>query len=228
MSYLTSSNEKSEVFISSSNADYETHFHLLRSAVEDRLQTHVPTPKQPTQLVDAAMHYAVESGHRWRPLLLISVYEAMTGRDGLEVVDAACAIEIIHCCTIILDDLPCVDNAALRRGRPSCHIIHGEAITIYASHLLYALAEHLATRNAKHVNLKENFIRHHFYKLRRRLVEGQILELNLYRGSVLVDDAALLRLYSLKASPFTSATWLGAALGGGERETAKHLHEYGK
>jgi len=87
------------------------------------------------------MYYAVETGHRWRPLLLTSAYGALTKTDGLDVIDAACAVELIHCSTIILDDLPSVDNADLRRGRPTCHKLFGEAVTITHPIYICALAE---------------------------------------------------------------------------------------
>src|ERR1041384_1412497 len=111
-------------------ANPDSYFAEWRKAINMRLRKHVPVPTKSDQLVEAAMRYAVESGHRWRPLLLIAAFEACGDRTGAAVLDVACAIELIHCSTIILDDLPSVYNAELRRGRPTCHLLHGEAITV--------------------------------------------------------------------------------------------------
>lgn len=185
-----------------------------RDLIEKRLQVCVPAPEEKAQLVRGAMRHATEDGHRWRPLLLLSAYEACAAKDGAEAVDAACAIELIHCCTIILDDLPCIDdNAGLRRGRTPCHIVYGEAVTIYASHLLYALAERLACENAARLRVDEMVIWRHLGQLRERLVGVQELELNLSQREYPPTDAVLDRFYELKSAPFISAAWLAATLG---------------
>lgn len=116
----------------------DNQFQNWQGVIEARLQELVPTPADSSQRVFAAMNYAVQGGHRWRPLFLILAYEEVGDRDGLEVIDAACAVELIHCCAIILDDLPFVDNnTSLRRGKQPCHLVYGQAETVYASHLLF-------------------------------------------------------------------------------------------
>lgn len=212
----------------SSNIHLAAYLRSWRDLIEDGLRTQVPQSDDPTRLVQSAMHYAIEQGHRWRPLILISTYEACAAKSGLKVIEAACAIELIHSCTIILDDLPCVDNSDLRRGRLACHKVHGEAITIYASHSLYALAEILAGENSKSLGLPEDRVRRHLCRLRSRLIEAQVLELNLARQSIPGDAASLERLYELKASLFTSAAWLGATLAQQEKGVTWRFMEFGK
>ncbi|MGI9106463.1 MAG: polyprenyl synthetase family protein [Pyrinomonadaceae bacterium] len=224
---LTTENESMNHLTFPADSRYDDYLFSLRNMVNAHLKTRVPMPKEPTQLVQAAMRYAVEDGHRWRPLLLIASYEATTGRDGADVLDAACAIELIHCCTIILDDLPCVDdNSALRRGRPSCHLVYGEAVTIYASHLLYALAERLACENATKLGVDEKIVWHHLQALRERLVEVQELEINLNEGTIAPTDTMLAKFYELKSSPFISAVWLAAGLGKAEKEDRENLAKF--
>ena len=74
-------------------------------------------------------------GKRLRPILALLVAEVLRG-DPESVVPAACAIEMVHTASLILDDLPCMDDAALRRGRPTCHVAHGEATAILAAFAL--------------------------------------------------------------------------------------------
>jgi geranylgeranyl pyrophosphate synthase len=93
-----------------------------------------------------AMRYAVlGGGKRLRPLLVYAAGHAL-GRDD-SILDApACAVEIIHAYSLVHDDLPAMDDDALRRGRPTCHVVYGEAMAILAGDALQALAfEILAT-----------------------------------------------------------------------------------
>jgi geranylgeranyl diphosphate synthase type II len=72
---------------------------------------------------------------RLRPILALLVAEVLRG-DPEPVVPAACAIEMVHTASLILDDLPAMDNAQLRRGRPACHVAHGEATALLAAFAL--------------------------------------------------------------------------------------------
>lgn len=86
------------------------------------------------------MRYAVlGGGKRLRPLLVYAAGHAL-GQDG-PVLDApACAVEIIHAYSLVHDDLPAMDDDDMRRGRPTCHIVFGEAMAILAGDALQALA----------------------------------------------------------------------------------------
>jgi geranylgeranyl diphosphate synthase type II len=72
---------------------------------------------------------------RLRPILSLLVAEVLRG-DTEQVLPPACAIEMVHTASLILDDLPCMDDATSRRGRPACHIAHGEANAILAAFAL--------------------------------------------------------------------------------------------
>ena len=76
-----------------------------------------------------ATEYALSGGKRLRPYVVFSVAE-MLGRDPHEFMGAACAVECIHTSSLILDDLPCMDDSPTRRGRPSLHCEFGEAMAI--------------------------------------------------------------------------------------------------
>jgi farnesyl diphosphate synthase len=98
-----------------------------------------PIEQSPADL-HRAMHYAVlGGGKRLRPLLVYATAAAF-GETGARLDAAACAVELIHAYSLVHDDLPAMDDDALRRGRPTCHIVFGEAMAILAGDALQALA----------------------------------------------------------------------------------------
>jgi farnesyl diphosphate synthase len=103
----------------------------------------------PAALV-AAMRYAVlDGGKRLRPLLALAAWEAVssgTGAAGQQAaLRAACAVELIHAYSLVHDDMPCMDNDVLRRGKPTVHVQFGEASALLAGDALQALAFELLT-----------------------------------------------------------------------------------
>lgn len=94
----------------------------------------------PPKLARAIRHAVFPGGARARPLLSIAVAEA-SGAEDVQLVDAtACAIELLHCASLVHDDLPCFDDADLRRGRPSVHRAHGEALAVLTGDALIVQA----------------------------------------------------------------------------------------
>ena len=112
----------------------------LSSRADDVLARVLPPEDQPPVELHRAMRYAVlGGGKRLRPLL---VYAAGTTLGApLDRLDAAAAaVEIIHAYSLVHDDLPAMDDDSLRRGRPTCHVVFGEAMAILAGDALQALA----------------------------------------------------------------------------------------
>ncbi len=98
----------------------------------------------PAALV-AAMRYAVlDGGKRLRPLLVMAACEAVSG-NAQAALRAACATELIHAYSLVHDDMPCMDNDILRRGKPTVHVKFGEAQALLAGDALQALAFELLT-----------------------------------------------------------------------------------
>lgn len=90
-----------------------------------------------------AMRYAViDGGQRLRPLLSLRVAR-MVQADHPAVLSAAGAVELVHCASLIVDDLPCMDDSATRRGRPCVHLVYGEPVALLAAFSLIALAGRL-------------------------------------------------------------------------------------
>jgi len=98
----------------------------------------------PVQLGDAMRYAVLDGGKRLRPLLVMAASEAVHG-DAAAALRAACATELIHAYSLVHDDLPCMDNDILRRGKPTVHVQFGEADALLAGDALQALAFELLT-----------------------------------------------------------------------------------
>jgi len=96
----------------------------------------------------AAMRYAVQGGgKRLRPLLVLAAYQAVgaTAQADQAALRTACAVELIHAYSLVHDDMPCMDDDVLRRGKPTVHVQYGEAVALLAGDALQALAFELLT-----------------------------------------------------------------------------------
>jgi geranylgeranyl diphosphate synthase, type II len=102
----------------------------------------------PTAVI-SAMRYSLEAGgKRLRPILTIAVAESL-GNLNQDLYTLACAVEMIHTYSLIHDDLPAMDNSNLRRGKPTCHRIYGDAVAILAGDALLTLAFQLVSQFGK-------------------------------------------------------------------------------
>jgi len=116
---------------------------LSRGRVETALDRWLPAVEETPQELHRAMRYAVLAGGKYvRPLLVYATGNAF-GVDPARLDGAACAVELIHAYSLVHDDLPAMDNDALRRGKPSCHVAFGEAVAILTGDALQALAFHI-------------------------------------------------------------------------------------
>lgn len=103
-----------------------------RDAVDAALHEALATERVVCRELEEAMRSAVfPGGKRWRPLLTLAAAE-LSGAEWRGAVPAAAAVELIHCSSLVFDDLPCMDDAALRRGRPTVHAAFGEGVAVLA------------------------------------------------------------------------------------------------
>ncbi len=108
--------------------------------IEEALKRLVPLESTPPESIHKAMRYSLfAGGKRVRPILCIAAAQTVSDSPG-GIESAACALELIHTYSLIHDDLPALDNDDLRRGRPTCHKVFGEAIAILAGDALLTLA----------------------------------------------------------------------------------------
>ncbi len=116
--------------------DFKAFLNEKRLLVEDFLRSIFASfTTSPDVLKDAMEHSLFSEGKRIRPILVLAVCEAKNGK-AVAVLPYACAIEMIHTYSLIHDDLPCIDNDDLRRGRPTCHKVFGEAVALLAGDAL--------------------------------------------------------------------------------------------
>jgi len=117
-------------------------------AVEAALDRFVPA-QAPAGLGDAMRYGVLDGGKRLRPLLVLAAAEATGAADhpgGAEAaMRAACAVELIHAYSLIHDDMPCMDNDVLRRGKPTVHVRFGQAQAMLAGDAMQALAFEVLT-----------------------------------------------------------------------------------
>ncbi|QDA58149.1 polyprenyl synthetase family protein [Thermomonas aquatica] len=118
----------------------EATFAAWRARVEAALDHALPAPHDSPQRLHAAMRHGVlNGGKRMRPMLAYAAGTAF-GADPAQLDAAAVAVELVHCYSLVHDDLPAMDDDALRRGQPTVHVAFDEATAILAGDALQALA----------------------------------------------------------------------------------------
>ncbi len=119
--------------------------------VEAALEAALPPVDAVPGPLHAAMRYSLfAGGKRVRPILVLASGEAVGG-SAEALLPTACAVELIHTYSLIHDDLPSMDDSAIRRNRPTCHVAFGEALAVLAGDALHALAFSLMTQTARMV-----------------------------------------------------------------------------
>jgi len=111
----------------------DKYFDSRRELINRALSKYLDSDSTKPEIIHRAMRYSVlAGGKRLRPTLMLATYEMLANRRDKRAVQpvlpVACAIEILHTASLIHDDLPFIDNADERRGKPSCHKKFGNAI----------------------------------------------------------------------------------------------------
>ena len=127
----------------SSVTDFSAWMAAQGARVEQALSDWVPA-STPAGLGEAMRYAVLDGGKRLRPLLVRAAAEAVQGHADAAL-RAACAAELIHAYSLVHDDMPCMDNDVLRRGKPTVHVQFGEATALLAGDALQALAFELLT-----------------------------------------------------------------------------------
>ena len=178
-----------------------------------------------------AMRYAVlDGGKRLRPLLVLAACEAVQGQHeaGLR---AACAVELIHAYSLVHDDMPCMDNDVLRRGKPTVHVAYGEASALLAGDALQALAFELLTPDASEEDIPSAMQATLCRLLARAagshgMAGGQAIDLA--SVGVALTRPELQRMHALKTGALLQASVvMGAACSNASSATHTALQQYG-
>ena len=200
----------------------------LTRLIDRALERTLPSARRAPSVIHAAMRYCVLSGgKRFRPLLCLGACEAV-GRPASRALTVACAIELIHTYSLVHDDLPAMDNAAQRRGQPSCHRRFGEANAILAGDALLTLAFHRLSRNGTPNALGILRILGDASGT-EGLIGGQVMDLEAIRRPQTATPHDLLRVAQRKtAALITASVVTGALAGGGTPLQVRRLARYGQ
>ena len=205
----------------------DVYFRDQSLRLETALDQFLPKPTQHLSQIQEAMRYAVlNGGKRIRPLLCLAVSDLFRG-DSNEGLIMACAIELIHCYSLVHDDLPCLDNDEFRRGKLTCHKKFGEAIALLAGDALLTLAFQLVGKlqNSKKVHRILKELGQAAGTL--GMVGGQVMELVVEKGEL--DLPTLEAIHIQKTGQLIKVSCLsGAVLANAKPEEEAHILKFGE
>ena len=183
------------------------------------------------ELGAAVRHAVLSEGKRLRPVLCMAAYAACGGASP-RIPELAVSLELIHAYSLAHDDLPSMDDAELRRGRPTTHRLHGEEAATLAGAALIPLAALRAWRGARAVGCDDRAARAIVEELCRAagaggMVGGQALDLR--AEGVSLDGPQLDRLHRLKTGALLAASLrIGALAAGAKGKALEALDTYGR
>lgn len=199
------------------------------SCTEKALKEALSYPDCSQRQVLEAMRYSVGAGgKRIRPVLLLSFCQGCGGNLE-QAAPFAAAIEMLHSYSLIHDDLPCMDDDDMRRGKPSCHIQFGEAMALLAGDGLLnccfeVMLSACSTAGPNGVRAAATLSKASGVM---GMIGGQVLDLSL-EGKKEVEEAELLSMYRLKTGCLLSAACeMGCQLTGAEQAVCDMASEYG-
>jgi len=176
----------------------------------------------PSSVLEAMRYSIVAGGKRLRPVLVIAVAETM-GLENDSIVDLASSLEYIHTYSLIHDDLPAMDNSDLRRGKPTCHRVYGEAIAILAGDALLTLAFETVAKYGRQNRKTENALRI-ITELAAAsgtagMVGGQVFDLEAEK--IKPELAQINKISEMKTGALLKAAVLCGAIAAGATESEK-------
>jgi len=160
-------------------SDLKDYLKAQQKLVDQALNKFLPKANAAPKTVHEAMRYSIfAGGKRLRPILTLAAAEACGGETEAAL-PSACSVEIMHTYSLVHDDLPCMDDDDLRRGRPTSHKVYGEGMAVLTGDALLTeaftiLAETPAT---KRYPLKDILLEFSVCGGSRKLIGGQVLDL---------------------------------------------------
>ena len=197
----------------------------LKKAADDTdaaINRFLPAENERPVMIHAAMRYCVfAGGKRLRPVLCIAAAEACGGNRE-DAMAAACALELMHTYSLVHDDLPCMDDDDLRRGRPTCHKVYGEGMAVLCGDALLTEAFAVLARS-KSVEMIAELAS---AGGSRKLIGGQVMDLEGEGKSISLEE--LIRIHEAKtAALLTTSVRLGAMSAGADEAQIAALTKFG-
>lgn len=209
----------------------ERHLNTVELALQRWVTTDAPAdsnPGAPGALVEAMRYAVLDGGKRLRPLLVLASCEALNGNPHAAL-RAACATELIHAYSLVHDDMPCMDNDILRRGKPTVHVKFGEAQALLAGDALQALAFELLTPEDAAIPAD---LQAHLCRLLARaagsagMAGGQAIDLASVGQKL--NEQQLSEMHRLKTGALLrGSVMMGAACGAPTAAQSRALQDYG-
>lgn len=199
-----------------------------KKLIDKRLDKYLPKQTLHPRIIHETMRYSVlNGGKRIRPILVLESLKACGGKIE-EAMPAACAIELVHSYSLIHDDLPSMDNAATRRGRPSCHVKYGEALAILAGDSLLTLAFNLIARGRDKTKIGQIIFEISKAIGSFGMIGGQVMDLKV-REDKKIDLSTIKYINTHKtASLIAAAAKAGAIVAGASDKKIEALQKYGE
>lgn len=210
--------------------DFEQRFNDYRAYINEKLAAYVATDG--SKICDSMNYSVMAGGKRIRPVLALECCRLCCG-DYKKATAFACALEIIHSYSLIYDDLPCMDNDTMRRGKPTNHVVFGEDIALMAGMGLYCRAFEIVTDTYKEFGLTETQLIDGIKALFKAsgmngIVLGQVLDIDNVAGKH-TDLDYIQRVHDYKTSAMLEASSeVGAICGGATEKQRAALLEYSK
>lgn len=212
--------------------DLGAFFHDKRIIVDNALKDIFASfQTTPGTLRDAMEYSLFSNGKRIRPILVLAIAEA-NGKTSDEVLPVACAVEMIHTYSLIHDDLPSIDNDDIRRGKPTCHKVFGDAVAILAGDALLTEAFRVMSDAHYTDRISPKVIRQVIFEVASAagaegMVGGQIMDV-LYDGKEGTKNV-LNYIHMHKTTALIRASVrIGALIGGAKAKQLKMFTKYGE
>ena len=199
-------------------------FDIFKELIDKYLDKFVPVI-YPEKIYESMRYSLLAEGKRLRPVLAMEIATQL-GASQEEILPAACAIEMLHCQSLIHDDLPCMDNDDYRRGKLSNHKVYGEAIATLAGDALLSYAPRLIIEKTPQIVPSEvllNVLREFFIAAGvDGIVSGQVVDIESEKKSISKDTLTFLYEYKT-AKLFKLAVRTGAIIGRASEERLRAL-----
>ncbi len=210
--------------------DFKDYLIRKRELIDRHLDDHLPCESESPSAIHEAMRYSVfAGGKRLRPILTLATASACGG-DEEAALFPACATELLHTYSLVHDDLPAMDDDELRRGRPTSHVVFGEAVAVLAGDALQAEAFRFIAQTppASNYNVADYLTEFADCAGSKKLIGGQILDLEGEGENTLLSHQELIAIHERKtAALLTTSIRLGAMSANANREQLELLTTFG-
>nr|AIK21792.1 geranylgeranyl diphosphate synthase [Panax notoginseng] len=221
--------ESQHLHSSSPTFNFKSYILQKANSVNDALNAAVIL-QNPAKIHESMRYSLLAGGKRVRPVLCIAACELVGGHQTTAM-PAACAVEMIHTMSLMHDDLPCMDNDDLRRGKPTNHKVYGEDVAVLAGDALLAFAfEHMAiaTKGVPSERIVRAIVELAKSIGAEGLVAGQVVDIcSEGISSVGVEHLEFIHVHKT-AALLEGSVVLGAILGGGSDEEVEKLRKFAR